>query len=521
MSSIANTFGNGIQDISSISGIIGSDQVEQHVMNFSNGFLYPSLSIASTLGILGTIKVWLKIAMGYERCVNIGLNVDNIGYMLGRKSRSLANIKWIKSQDDGFILKEIDMSVDHPSRLLINELITNKKATRFDIVQNYRQKNKYKSIISILFIILGAFLNSLTYVMVIRDVGYQIIIFVVLLCAPTVVIPIILCLKYASNMNDDSLFDQKISNGFTAFKELDSNGSITVMPNSDIDLNIILMKSIKIRTISVLCSICVLIGYIGSLNGVQNSSNTSTYVWLALQLLISSGRMIIWSTNQKWDDFNESIAWVTENKYYIPNIPNRPNNYKSPSLITAIASYKDMKLMLGLNSIHIIELIKSSCNYTDHDNKMIFIKATAMQKYLLCVHDKNWSIPPTPQTPYCRAQIKNNKLSMQLLIKNICVDDEEQNQGAFTFSLNNDEPIVIMYPTVKYENMFAIVDTSNKKQLTNKNDITALYLDIDDFPYITSENALNILMESQIWSNMIIKRESSSSQKPIKITVQN
>ena len=74
---------DGTQDIAALVGIFATDSVERYAIDYSRGFLSTAVSNLSLLGLLGYVRLLVKLSLGAERCQKAGLDLKALRPMFG------------------------------------------------------------------------------------------------------------------------------------------------------------------------------------------------------------------------------------------------------------------------------------------------------------------------------------------------------------------------------------------------------------------------------------------------------
>lgn len=74
---------DGTQDIAALVGIFATDSVEKYAIDYSRGYLGPAVSHLSLLGLLGYVRLLVKLGLGPDRCRKAGLDLKALRPMFG------------------------------------------------------------------------------------------------------------------------------------------------------------------------------------------------------------------------------------------------------------------------------------------------------------------------------------------------------------------------------------------------------------------------------------------------------
>ncbi len=74
---------DGTQDIAALVGIFATDSVERYAIDYSRGFLSTAVSNLSLLGLLGYVRLSVKLSLGAERCQKAGLDLKALRPIFG------------------------------------------------------------------------------------------------------------------------------------------------------------------------------------------------------------------------------------------------------------------------------------------------------------------------------------------------------------------------------------------------------------------------------------------------------
>ncbi|KAH9487357.1 hypothetical protein JR316_0001431 [Psilocybe cubensis] len=342
MSGVGTTVVDGIQEISALLPLLGSEQCEEHVGSaLYKGFIYVCISPISIFGSLGIVKAGFNVFLA-------SLNIQPMRF-LGAK----------KLIDGGFrpkgsVAPLIALDPEHPNRFLVESKLEKMLADEnIDNVGNltvsWDEGNLMWNLKLVLFTLLSAPLGLAPYLFFIlkpRDLetstdpfllagwGFPII---RILGSIRVLVIIRMRLLFMSvdriakdmNINLESKFHNLswsshltsetciwgLQDWLKIYADEETNGTnikrcfeaarrrqfppqsrLTkfIRPSADFTLHILL-------AIGLILSV---IGYIGCFNLVSNASDTSAgpVVWVALEALLSVLRIVVWAFNPSWDD---------------------------------------------------------------------------------------------------------------------------------------------------------------------------------------------------------------------------
>ena len=76
-------FADGTQDIAALVGIFATDSVEKYAIDYSKGYLATAVANLSLLGLLGYVRLLVKLALGAEGCRKAGFDMKALRPMFG------------------------------------------------------------------------------------------------------------------------------------------------------------------------------------------------------------------------------------------------------------------------------------------------------------------------------------------------------------------------------------------------------------------------------------------------------
>ena len=120
-------FADGTQDIAALVGIFATDSVERYAIDYSKGYLATAVANLSLLGLLGYVRLLVKLGLGADGCQKAGFDMKALRPMFGvqdedhvrtdvvhevyymRRKKSDEQVHWsvvkrVKHTDDSFQL---------------------------------------------------------------------------------------------------------------------------------------------------------------------------------------------------------------------------------------------------------------------------------------------------------------------------------------------------------------------------------------------------------------------------------
>ena len=76
-------FADGTQDIAALVGIFATDSVEKYAIDYSKGFLATAVARLSLLGLLGYVRLLVKLGLGADGCRKAGFDMKALRPMFG------------------------------------------------------------------------------------------------------------------------------------------------------------------------------------------------------------------------------------------------------------------------------------------------------------------------------------------------------------------------------------------------------------------------------------------------------
>ena len=76
-------FADGTQDIAALVGIFATDSVEKYAMDYSKGYLATAVANLSLLGLLGYVRLLVKLGLGADGCRKAGFDKKALRPMFG------------------------------------------------------------------------------------------------------------------------------------------------------------------------------------------------------------------------------------------------------------------------------------------------------------------------------------------------------------------------------------------------------------------------------------------------------
>ena len=124
-------FADGTQDIAALVGIFATDSVEKYAIDYSKGYLATAVANLSLLGLLGYVRLLMKLALGAKGCRKAGFDMKALRPMFGvqdeeyvptdavhkvcymRRNKSEGQVHWsiekiIKHTEESFQLLKVD-----------------------------------------------------------------------------------------------------------------------------------------------------------------------------------------------------------------------------------------------------------------------------------------------------------------------------------------------------------------------------------------------------------------------------
>ena len=86
-SSTFSILADGTQDLAALVGLFATDSVERYATDHTRGSWCAAMASCSLLGILGWVRVMLKLAMGSEACENVGFPTTALRPLFGVSKR--------------------------------------------------------------------------------------------------------------------------------------------------------------------------------------------------------------------------------------------------------------------------------------------------------------------------------------------------------------------------------------------------------------------------------------------------
>jgi hypothetical protein len=249
--SYGTTLSGGIQDVSAIAGLLGTEACAQHALNcFTGGYLYVASQPWSMLGSLGAVKAalyvvcpqkWLRKA-GFTECgklLHIMVDDDD------------------KKKDVKLDLSECMIDEGRmPSKA---ELVIDKELKKWLLSSTVMSMAGMIGILPFLWPLVNQWMSGYSAFPILRVLSS---------CVISALIPLRLLGRLVSSKVDAGTI---VLNGFL-----------------------------------VLASIGVVIGYLGSFTYIQQfADQRMSYVWVATELVLAAARVLIWGCDPKWDNLNQ------------------------------------------------------------------------------------------------------------------------------------------------------------------------------------------------------------------------
>ncbi|KAH8550986.1 hypothetical protein BGW37DRAFT_539251 [Umbelopsis sp. PMI_123] len=235
---------NGIQDISAIAALFGTELCSDHLLNaLSSGYLYSAVSGISMFGSLGLIKATIQVVVPQDLLNRIGMKCSNKVLSYGSNGQPSV----IQLVMDTFVMPQsyISYRERYPLRM--------------------RGWSRYA--------LLAAALNFCRLI------------------------------PFSLPLNDNRVSPYW---GFAVLRVGSSALGAASLPLTMLSMAIgerIFLPLIVWKFLLILSAFGVLIGYVGCFTYVQNFSNDSdVYVWLSLEIIMMMLRMAIWSWDPNFDN---------------------------------------------------------------------------------------------------------------------------------------------------------------------------------------------------------------------------
>jgi hypothetical protein len=263
--SFGSIFASGIQDVAVVLGILGTEMCDENAaLTLSKGYLFPAACGMSMFGVLGLSKYLLKSSLPEQIAKNIGID---------------------RSRFDKYRLKE-----------KVEEYISSISKERLLWLQNHDVRiyldapalNKSWWILSFVSCFGLACLNFVPYIPhYYHTPSLDYIYFPLILTASTFVASFVCCV--------DSIL--MLSGSFDLYT-IDQDIESLLLPHHFGNRYAMIVTSI----IGCISAFGIVVGYIGSYLVVQQMAEVDVYLWLGLELVLCSLRLIIWSLNTEKDD---------------------------------------------------------------------------------------------------------------------------------------------------------------------------------------------------------------------------
>ncbi|EIE91784.1 hypothetical protein RO3G_16495 [Rhizopus delemar RA 99-880] len=261
-------FASGIQDVSAILGLLWISICDENVaLALSKGYLFPAACSLSIFGILSLPKYLLESSLPERIAKNIGID---------------------RSRFDKYRLKE-----------KIEEHISSISKERLLWLQNHDVKiyldapalNKSWWMLSFASCLGLSCLNFVPYIPhYIHTTYWDNVYFPLILTASTFVASFVCCV--------DSIL--MLSGSFDLYT-INQDMESLLLPHHFGNRYAMIVTSI----IGCISALGIVIGYIGSHFVVQQMADIDTYLWLGLEIVLCSLRVIIWSLNTEKDDIKK------------------------------------------------------------------------------------------------------------------------------------------------------------------------------------------------------------------------
>ncbi|PPQ73400.1 hypothetical protein CVT26_015791 [Gymnopilus dilepis] len=294
-SGFGSTLASGIQDVSALLPLLGTEQCEQHVgSGLSRGYLYPAATPMSIFGSLGLnlagVKTFVACTGGAHWLADAGFTAPG--------------------QDLSLIMVDESLSHEHRSSSTGEiKLITLAKRKMGKISEEYlgfQGLNWAWNINMVWASVGGSLMGLLPYIhLVVLQNGLPLwlrIVYPILRClgsfVTAVAIQFLLQIQILGIL-ELAMHGPGSDRKFGALCTLSTTGLFIIYFSSSTLENLKLMALVALP----LGIIASLIGYVGSFSIVQSSESAwAPYLWLSIEFLLSLLRVYVWSWNPKSDD---------------------------------------------------------------------------------------------------------------------------------------------------------------------------------------------------------------------------
>ncbi|KAG1148696.1 hypothetical protein G6F37_009209 [Rhizopus arrhizus] len=263
--SFGSVFASGIQDVAAVLGILGTEMCDGNAaLTLSKGYLFPAACGTSMFGVLGLSKYLLKSFLPDQIVKNMGINRSEFDkYKLKEKVK----LK-VQNISDG----KLSWLQKHDVKIYVN-------APAFD--------NSWW-ILSLASCFSLSCLNFVPYIPhYYHTPSLDSIYFPLLLTASSFVASYVCCV--------DSIL--MLFGSFDLY-DIAPIMEFILIPHHFGNKYIVLLTCI----IGCISALGIVVGYLGSYLVVQQMAEVDVYLWLGLELVLCSLRLIIWSLNTEKDD---------------------------------------------------------------------------------------------------------------------------------------------------------------------------------------------------------------------------
>ena len=136
-------FADGTQDIAALVGIFATDSVEKYAIDYSKGYLATAVANLSLLGLLGYVRLLVKLGLGADGCRKAGFDMKALRPMFGvqdeeyvptdavhevyymRRKKSEGQVQWsivkkIKHTEESFQLLKVNPGTKASDREILS-----------------------------------------------------------------------------------------------------------------------------------------------------------------------------------------------------------------------------------------------------------------------------------------------------------------------------------------------------------------------------------------------------------------
>ncbi|KAK7017466.1 hypothetical protein VNI00_018646 [Paramarasmius palmivorus] len=339
---IGTTLSGGIQDVSALLPLLGTEQVERHVGSaLEKGYLYAAASNLSLFGSLGSAKAAFATCIGtITHCRFYGGQwLDDAGFGTAGSVTSMVTI----DKDTGLYGAEVKLKklleeqhIDDPNLVLGFEWSGWRRAEGgYDVRAAVKELNE--SITPYIYLASHQWNNPLSWVYpVLRSFGS-------FLCAVYIQLALQLWIHHLTNTslewmkakhkkdNIEGTYTQKMQpleqriHDYLHEHEQPSSteqGRENV-PNDKLKALLAVSPMLVIYQFLIAAGmVMIVVGYVGCFSIVKNSNAPAgPYVWFGMEAFLSLLRMVVWGLNPSWD---ESTGLTMKLKLHNPDDPYYP-----------------------------------------------------------------------------------------------------------------------------------------------------------------------------------------------------